>query len=355
MAIPVLLFASGELANRPVAGIPAAARALHAYTQRGDIADGAAIQIAAPVGWKPSAWCADEIERLVPNLIVDTVSLPSQPAHAELRLFDAVAVLDGEGAAASLVISLGEWSAGLSGLGQQAADLDRIGARIVKSTGKPSDGMVSRYVNRPVSRAMSRTLLRFRGIRPIHATALAAFVGILMALCLLFGGEGGLIAGALLFHAASVIDGVDGEIARATFRSSKFGAKLDTIIDGITNLAFLSFASLNLLWRDQIDAATYGATGLGLLAIGLTALSLRSRALGGAFTFDVVKNRFRAKGSAFFSLIAALTSRDVYAAVFAITFAIGFAGEALLVFAVAAAAWLATVLWVLARTPTPNS
>lgn len=176
-----------------------------------------------------------------------------------------------------------------------------------------------------------------------------------MALCLLFGGANGLIAGAILFHAASVIDGVDGEIARATKRSSEFGAKLDTIIDGITNLAFLSLASLNLWLQGEIQAATYGATGLTLLAAGLTALGLRSLAMGGPFTFDVVKNNFHSRPSRITSVLAAITSRDVYAAIFALTFALGFAEWMLLIFVCAAGIWLITISTVLIRTRVRSS
>ena len=90
--------------------------------------------------------------------------------------------------------------------------------------------------------------------------------------------------------------------------------------------------------------------GLGLLAVGLTALGLRSIALGGPFTFDVVKNNFNARPSRIKNTLAAITSRDVYAAVFALTFALGFAEWMLLLFACAAAIWLVTILTVLVKT-----
>jgi CDP-L-myo-inositol myo-inositolphosphotransferase len=55
----------------------------------------------------------------------------------------------------------------------------------------------------------------------------------------------GLIAGGLLFMPL-VFDGVDGEIARATFRSSPAGAALDTGVDMATNLAFMLGVTINL-------------------------------------------------------------------------------------------------------------
>ena len=59
---------------------------------------------------------------------------------------------------------------------------------------------------------------------------------------LLLGGETGLILGGILFQAASVLDGVDGEMARATFRTSPSGATLDSAVDIATNLLFVAGA-----------------------------------------------------------------------------------------------------------------
>ena len=326
MASPTVSFPSNTLANQLVAGIPAAVRAGLALKERGELEGHERLFIAVPGGWSPSDWADAEFARL----------LPGQHWQA--------AENDAGGAVEAVELLCGAYS------GPPEKALAKLGAQIITATGKPSDGLVSRYLNRPISRAISRVLLKIPGVTPIHATGLAAFTALLMAAALFFGCESGLIAGALLFHAASVIDGVDGEIARATMRSSEFGAKLDTITDGITNLAFLTLASLNLYWQGETQAAAYGAIGLGILAIGLTALGLRSVAMGGPFTFDAVKNDFNARRSKITSFLAAITSRDVYAAVFALTFALGFAEQMLLIFAVATAIWLVTVLTVLART-----
>jgi CDP-L-myo-inositol myo-inositolphosphotransferase len=127
--------------------------------------------------------------------------------------------------------------------------------QIVASTGKSGDGIVSRYVNRPISRAITRVLLRFPGIRPHHATAAAGAIGILMAASLLVGGKAGLLLGAILFQLASIVDGVDGEIARATFRSSSAGAMWDSLTDAATNISFIGGVTVNLWLRGFEDAA----------------------------------------------------------------------------------------------------
>ena len=63
---------------------------------------------------------------------------------------------------------------------------------------------------------------------------------------MLAGGKAGLILGAILFQAASVIDGVDGEMARATFRATDLGATLDSAVDMATNFLFVLGLTIHL-------------------------------------------------------------------------------------------------------------
>ncbi|MEO1222192.1 MAG: CDP-alcohol phosphatidyltransferase family protein [Pseudomonadota bacterium] len=350
MARAVLLFSSNAHANRLVAGIPAAVRGAVLLHRNDDFAGSDAIIVSAPGGWKATDWARDEWKRLLPNVPVASSDPHKEEYPAGTPVMDAVSVLSGEPVVLANREAVVHWLDEGAQPRDELARLSAIGSDIVKATGKPTDGVVSRYLNRPISQWLSKLLLKIPGVTPFHATGLAAFTAVLMAACLLFGGANGLIAGAILFHAASVIDGVDGEIARATRRSSKFGAKLDTITDGITNLAFLCLSSLNLYWQGELQAASYGAIGLGLLAIGLTALGLRSVAMGGPFTFDAVKNNFRSRPSKITTTLAAITSRDLYAAIFALTFALGFAEWMLLIFACAVGIWLITISAVLLQT-----
>ena len=347
MASPVLLFTSNLVANHLVAGIPAAARAVYTLVDNGHCASDDAVEIALPARQSLSPYCIAEFARLTPKLSVTIVPFEGVEPRFDTQIVDPFPLLErGELAQAEFTEALED----AGNIRNQVKRLNHVGVAILKATGKASDGLVSRYFNRPVSRAISRVLLKIEGVEPIHATGLAAFTGLLMAAALLCGSNAGLIAGALLFQAASVIDGVDGEMARATMRSSDFGARLDTVTDGITNLAFLCLASLNLWWQSEVQAALYGAIGLGILAMGLTALGLRSIAMGGPFTFDVVKNNFRARQSPIMTFLAAITSRDVYAAIFAVTFALGFAEPMLLIFAISVAIWFVTISTVLFRT-----
>src|SRR5205085_8231991 len=108
--------------------------------------------------------------------------------------------------------------------------------QILLATAKSSDGIISAWLNRPISQRLSSFALRIPAIPPSHLSLVTAAVLVLMFFLLLRGGHDSLIFGGVLFHVASVFDGCDGEIARATHRTSAAGARLDTFVDVAGNL-----------------------------------------------------------------------------------------------------------------------
>jgi phosphatidylglycerophosphate synthase len=89
------------------------------------------------------------------------------------------------------------------------------------------DGIVSRYLNRPLSRPMARAL---RGT-PATPNGVTVFTLLLSAVAALLVAAGTNIAGGVLIQLVSVVDGVDGELARLKAMSTKFGAVLDAVTD----------------------------------------------------------------------------------------------------------------------------
>ena len=221
---------------------------------------------------------------------------------------------------------------------------------ILKATGKASDGPVSRWLNRPVSQRISALLLYlFPQIRPVHATIGTVLLAVAMFAALLLGGARGLIVGGLLFHAASVFDGVDGEIARATFRSSPAGAALDTGVDMATNLSFMLGVTINLGLSEGREAVLVGGWGFLFFAFGLILTSRLAARAGGPFSLDLLKHRYRRQfsGPLVSSLISfgtVATSRDVFALVFAVLIVVGAPMTATYLFAVAATIWFLFVV-----------
>src|SRR5262249_25000365 len=96
------------------------------------------------------------------------------------------------------------------------------------------------YLARALDRRLSRRLTRFALPRPVTPNQITLFglgVGLAGAAGLATGSYGGRPAGALALMASSILDGVDGELARARFEQSPSGARLDLMGDYITHLA----------------------------------------------------------------------------------------------------------------------
>ncbi len=116
------------------------------------------------------------------------------------------------------------------------SDLSAARGRLRSSLVKDGDGPVSRYLNRPISTRISVAIASLRPA-PDFLSALAAMVGVLSGWLLSVGAG---IAGGLLVHATSVLDGVDGESARLQMRASPRGAMLDGVLDRIADAAILA-------------------------------------------------------------------------------------------------------------------
>ncbi len=108
---------------------------------------------------------------------------------------------------------------------------------------KPIDGVVARHFNRNVSLFISRRIAHLP-IRPNHVSLVNFALGILMALAIAKGGYGWFLLGALLFKLNSILDGVDGELARVRYQMSVVGEWMDTLSDDLSNLLF--FVSLSV-------------------------------------------------------------------------------------------------------------
>jgi len=111
--------------------------------------------------------------------------------------------------------------------------------------GKPQDGFVSRFLNRPISRRITRFLLKFP-IRP-SAWTMSIFVLPLIA-CVFFvrGDYVSVVIGAAIFQVFSILDGCDGEIARAKNLESRFGERLDQFCDFLASLLYVLALGLGL-------------------------------------------------------------------------------------------------------------
>jgi CDP-L-myo-inositol myo-inositolphosphotransferase len=147
-------------------------------------------------------------------------------------------------------------------------DLRKVSSRLRRSLTKEADGPVARYLNRPVSTRVSMELAHLP-LHPDVVSVVAFLVALSGAWALAMGSA---IGGALLVHAASVLDGVDGEIARLRIRASAAGALLDGVLDRLGDAAIVCGLALWALDRGDDPGLVVG------LAIGATAGAMLSMA-----------------------------------------------------------------------------
>ena len=121
------------------------------------------------------------------------------------------------------------------------------------------DGPVSRLVNRRLSRPLAG-LASEAGLTPNQATMIST--GVAAAVPLLFALNRPRLAG-IAIQAASIIDGVDGDLARATGRATRFGAILDAVSDRYADAAILGGMTL---WAARYERVP-GVRFLGFAAL----------------------------------------------------------------------------------------
>lgn len=117
------------------------------------------------------------------------------------------------------------------------ADLDAAEQALWEGCRKDADGIISRHINRHISLAISRAIAH-TGVMPNHVTAVTFSLGVASAVFAAIGGWAAFAIGGLLFQLTSVLDGVDGELARVRMDGSVLGEWLDTISDDSSDLLF---------------------------------------------------------------------------------------------------------------------
>ena len=148
---------------------------------------------------------------------------------------------------------------------------------------KPQDGFVSRFLNRPISRRITSVLLKF----PIHPSTwtISIFVLPLIASVFLVRGDYvSIVIGAAIFQVFSILDGCDGEIARAKNLESKFGERLDYFCDFVASLLYVLALGLGLHRSSEgiVCAVLITANEL-FLRVGKSKMAVASSALHESF------------------------------------------------------------------------
>ncbi|MBA7477149.1 Bifunctional IPC transferase and DIPP synthase [subsurface metagenome] len=121
------------------------------------------------------------------------------------------------------------------------------------------DGYISKYVNRKISEPMARLLAKTQ-VTPNQMTWAAFGIALLSFVIFILGYN--LIAG-LLVQLSSIVDGIDGSLARLKGMTSEFGGFLDSVLDRYADILIVLGLTL---W--SLSHETYSGIWLaGLLAI----------------------------------------------------------------------------------------
>ena len=153
------------------------------------------------------------------------------------------------------------------------------------------DGLVSKHINRRISRPIAR-VLSHTPITPNQVSFVS--LGVALSSFFLFVYDFHIIA-ALMAQASSIVDGVDGDLARAKKMTSAFGGFMDSILDRYADaLIILGLA----IWAAGDGRETY------VWIVGFWALA-------GTFVVTYTRARIDDAPTHFDKGIPSLASRDI--------------------------------------------
>ncbi len=189
------------------------------------------------------------------------------------------------------------------------------------------DGFISRHINRRLSRPMARALKR-TPVTPNQVSVASLGVAALAFVAFAYGYN---IVGGVLTQLSSIVDGVDGDLARAKGMASPFGGFLDAVLDRYADaLILLGLA----MWMARTQDTTL------VWVLGFWAVT-------GSLVISYTRARVpEAARSMFDRGITSLASRDMRLLVIAVGAVVG---QGLITLAVIAASTHGVVLLRLAR------
>jgi len=149
---------------------------------------------------------------------------------------------------------------------RRSEDLPRARREVLAGAARVSDGVIARHLNRPISMRITERLIAWP-VKPwqvsIASFAMTLVAGLSFAI-------GHATTGGLLAQCASVLDGVDGELARVRYQDSAFGGLYDALLDRVGEAAVIGGMTL-YAWLMGAGAL---AVALGFAALAGNSLSM---------------------------------------------------------------------------------
>jgi len=127
---------------------------------------------------------------------------------------------------------------------------------------KNTDGIISKTINRRISSKISGWIVEKEiNISPNEMTVLSFIVSLFAPIFYVIDYA---ILGGIIAQMSSILDGVDGEIARARGIATKRGAFLDTILDRFSDIAIIMGASVYVFNHTSAEHITFFVCMLAL-------------------------------------------------------------------------------------------
>jgi phosphatidylglycerophosphate synthase len=167
--------------------------------------------------------------------------------------------------------------------------------RLWASLSSNADGIVDRFLNRPLGRYLSKILIH-APFSPNQVSIVSTLIGILSGW---FFAGGYFVSGALFLQLSAIIDCVDGDLARVLYKESRLGKWLDLVGDQFVHVAVFAGIGFGLARSDPSSPA---------LALAISAV------LGVIISFAVIvrfmQRKSGHKSSGLKKLIDSATNRD---------------------------------------------
>ncbi len=158
--------------------------------------------------------------------------------------------------------------------------------RLGETLRKPTDGPISRLINRRISIPISLMLAR-TGITPNQISAFNLLLGTAAGLLFATTSYPVLALAGILLQSASILDGCDGEVARLTLRQSVRGQWVDTITDNASYIAFLVGLGIGQYRREPTEITVwFGLVALAAVVTGLAVVYHRIHTVGKGSLLD---------------------------------------------------------------------
>ncbi len=174
----------------------------------------------------------------------------------------------------------------------------KVEKRLFRSLIKDNEGFMSRLVERPISLAISRRLVK-TPVTPNQVTMISILIGLVGAWFISIDRGFWQITGSILFLVHSIVDGCDGEIARIKFMESRLGGILDFWGDNIVHAAVFTAIGVEW-WRHSgsmlpLFLSAIAVMGTFLCALLIYVSTMRNKTDGGPLYTSVSTSQKKAR------------------------------------------------------------